>query len=276
MARPLRIEYPGALYHVTSRGSGGEEVFLNEEDRMDFLTVIGEVARRMGWKCHAFCLMDNHYHLVIETENANLSKGMRQINGMYTQRFNKRHGKSGHVFQGRYKAVLVERDAYLLELCRYVVLNPIRLKAARKPWTWRWSSYAATAGIAPKPAWLDVQWLLSRFNKDASRARKAYEKFVLEGIGMPCIWDNLRHQIYLGSDAFIRKMQKKSAQALPRAQKHFRPLSYYSGRYKEGGRAMAEAFLSGGYTLAEVADHFGVHYTTVSRAARAREALEMR
>ena len=124
MARPLRIEYAGALYHVTSRGDGQEAIYLGDEDRKLFLDVLGQVCERFNWATHAWCEMTNHYHLLVETPDGNLSKGMRQLNGVYTQRFNRQHQRVGHVFQGRFKAILVEKDSYLLELARYIILNP--------------------------------------------------------------------------------------------------------------------------------------------------------
>ena len=136
MARPLRIEYPGAIYHVTSRGDGREAIYLDDGDREEFLSVFEDVIRRMNWKCSAYCLMENHYHLLVETPDGNLSRGMRQLNGVYTQRFNRLHDRSGHVFQGRYKAILVERDSHLKELCRYVVLNPVRAGMVDRPEEW--------------------------------------------------------------------------------------------------------------------------------------------
>lgn len=128
MARPLRIEYPGAVYHLTSRGNRQEAIFQDDEDRYGFLDIFGKTVRRYNWICHAYCLMDNHYHLLVETPDGNLSLGMRQLNGLFTQLINRRHGKVGHVFQGRFKSILVEKEAHLLELCRYVVLNPVRAK----------------------------------------------------------------------------------------------------------------------------------------------------
>ncbi len=124
MARPLRIEYSGAVYHITSRGNEKKPVFRDEEDRCTFLDILERVNKRYNWICHAYCLMDNHYHLLIETPDGNLSMGMRQLNGVYTQLFNKRHKRTGHLFQGRYKAILIQKDSHLLEVCRYVVLNP--------------------------------------------------------------------------------------------------------------------------------------------------------
>ena len=146
MARPLRIEYPGAVYHVTSRGNEKKPVFKDDADRENFLNTLQHVNNRYNWICHAYCLMTNHYHLLIETPDGNLSLGMRQLNGVYTQLFNKWHGRTGHLFQGRYKAILIQKDSHLLEVCRYVVLNPVRAKMIEKPEEWKWSSYLATAG----------------------------------------------------------------------------------------------------------------------------------
>ena len=140
MARPLRIEFPGALYHVTSRGNARGPIFLSDCDRFDFLCVLGEVVEQTGWQCHAYCLMPNHYHLLVQTPEANLSRGMRQLNGLYTQRLNRRHDRVGHLFQGRFKAILVERESQLLELARSVVLKPVRAAIATDPERYRWSS----------------------------------------------------------------------------------------------------------------------------------------
>jgi len=131
MARPLRLSYPGALYHVTARGNARQAIYTDDADRQMFLLVLEDVETRYHWLCHAYCLMDNHYHLLLETPQGNLSAGMRQVNGVYTQRFNRRHGRVGHIFQGRFKAILVERESYLLELCRYLVLNPVRAGIVR-------------------------------------------------------------------------------------------------------------------------------------------------
>ena len=154
MARPLRLEFPGALYHLTSRGDGQEAIYRDDEDRGTCLEVLANTVRRFHWRAHAYCLMGNHYHLLVETEDPNLAQGMRHFNGVYTQRFNRRHGRSGHVFQGRYHAVLVQKDSYLLELARYIVLNPVRANMVRSPRDWPWSSYRATAGLIAAPDWL--------------------------------------------------------------------------------------------------------------------------
>ena len=140
MTRPVRIEFEGALYHVTSRGDRREDIYEDDSDRLQFLEVLGEVVETFNWVCHAYCQMGNHYHLVVETPDVNLSKGMRQLNGVHTQTSNRRHGRVGHLFQGRYKAILMDGDAYLLELTRYVVLNPVRARMVAGPGDWRRSS----------------------------------------------------------------------------------------------------------------------------------------
>ena len=140
MARPLRLELAGGLYHVTSRGNSRQDIYIDDEDRLCWLDLLGDTCTSFNWVCHAYCLMTNHYHIVLETVEGNLSQGMRQLNGVYTQRFNRRHRRVGHVFQGRYKAILVDKDSYLLELSRYVVLNPVRAAMVNDVGDWEWSS----------------------------------------------------------------------------------------------------------------------------------------
>jgi putative transposase len=149
MARPLRLELPGAAYHVTSLGNGGQLVFRNPEDSELFLEILGEVCARFDWRCLAYCLLPDRYHLVVETRRATLSRGMRQLNGRYTQAFNRRHGIGGHVFQGRFRAVMVEPPAYLAAVCRETVRRPVELGLADEAAAWRWSSHRAVAGRLP-------------------------------------------------------------------------------------------------------------------------------
>ena len=147
MARPLQVEFPGAIYHITSRGNARLPIFADVEKRQRPLSTLQEVVTRFNWLCHAYCLMLNHYHLLVETVEGNLSHGMRHLNGVYTQNYDCRHNRVGHIFQGRYKSVLVERESCLLELCRYVILNPVRAVVVRQPESYPWSSYRATAGL---------------------------------------------------------------------------------------------------------------------------------
>ena len=181
MARPLRIEYPGAVYHITSRGNEKKPVYKDDQDRENFLSILDKVNKRYHWLCHAYCLMDNHFHLLIETPDGNLSIGMRQLNGVYTQAFNKRHRRAGHLFQGRYKAILIQKDSHLLEVCRYVVLNPVRAGLVEDPGQWRWSSYGATAGREKPPACLTTSWVLGQFSSKRRKAEREYREYVRRG-----------------------------------------------------------------------------------------------
>lgn len=162
MARPLRIEFAGALYHVTARGNARQSIFLSNTDRGSFLALLSDAVRRYNWRVHAYCLMGNHYHLLIETVDRTLSAGMKYLNGSYSQCFNRHHRRAGHVFQGRFKAILVQENAYFLELCRYVVLNPVRAEMVRTADEWPWSNYRATSGMSQPPDWLTVNWTLSK------------------------------------------------------------------------------------------------------------------
>ena len=272
MARPLRLEFAGALYHVTARGDRQEAIYEDDEDREAFLTVLGEVCEQFNWVCHAYCLMTNHYHLLIETPDANLARGMRQLNGVYTQGFNRRHGWVGHVFQGRYKAILVDRNAYLLELARYIVLNPVRAGMARSAKDWRWSSYRATAGQSDRPSWLYTDWLLAAFGTRKGQAIAAYQRFVAEGKGQSSPWGELRNQVFLGDERFVEKMQKrigadKRLSEIPMAQRRpkAKPLEVYVRQERDRDAAIYAAYKSGGYTLAEIGEYFGLHYSRVSR-----------
>lgn len=274
MARPLRLEYSGALYHVTSRGDRREDIYVDDEDRGRWLDVLGEVCERFNWTVHAYCQMTNHYHLLVETVDGNLSRGMRHLNGQYTQSINRRHGLVGHLFQGRYKAILVQKEAYLLELSRYVVLNPVRAKMVRRPEMWRWSSYPAHAGLADCPAWLDSDWLLVQFAKRRTTAIKRYAAFVADGRGVASPLDNVRHQLALGDDDFVAQAVHDSApenlRDVSRAQRRAlaKPLAYYLQHYTDPKQGMAEAYRSGAYTMREIGEVFAVHEMTVSRAVR--------
>ena len=272
MARPLRIEYPGAVCHVTARGNARQPIFRDAQDRRLFLSTFDHVRARYGWLCHAYCLMTNHYHLLIETTRPTLSRGMRQLNGVYTQAFNRRHRRVGHLFQGRYHAVVVEKEAHLLELCRYVVLNPVRVKACRTAGEWRWSSYRATAGLTPAPPFLRIDWLLGQFGQARRQAQARYRTFVREGLGRHP-WQNLRGQIYLGSEDFIARLTTKTErqQEVPRVQRHpVRPRLEDILRSR-GDQGIAVAYRRHGYRLREIADHLRVHYATVSRRLRKTE-----
>lgn len=274
MARPLRIEFAGALYHITSRGDRREAIFEDDEDREMFLDVLAEVVERYNWICHAFCLMTNHYHLVIETVEGNLSQGMRQLNGVYTQTSNRRHRRTGHLFQGRFKGILVDKDAYLLELSRYVVLNPVRAGMVDSADQWPWSSYRAMMGQSPAPKWLAIDGLLGQFGRDRNTARHHYRRFVLDGVERD-LWEGLRQQIFLGDEAFVERMQEKAKiigdeLTVPEAQRRPPPprLVEIAASHEERNAAIVSAYATGAYSYREIAEHFNVHLATVGRIVR--------
>ena len=221
MARKLRLEYAGALYHLTARGNERKVVFRDDVDRQHFLALLAREAKQLRWRVHAYCLMGNHYHLLVETLEPNLARGMRRLNSAYSQRFNRRHDRVGHLFQGRYHSVLVQRESYLLELSRYIVLNPVRAGMVARAQHWPWSSYRATVGLVPAPEFLEVRWLLEQFHPDPKRARDAYQRFVNHD-KIRCPWDDLRGSSWLGSESFDQLvtalLKGKNLSDVPRAQ----------------------------------------------------------
>ncbi len=249
MSRPPRIQYPGALYHVTSRGNRRARIFHDERDHLIWMDLVGATVERFGFVVHGFCMMTNHYHLTVQTTDANLSLGMHFLNSSYAQHFNKRHDLSGHVIQGRFHAVLVDRDTQLLELSRYVPLNPVRTRLAAAPQDWPWSSYRYFAGLANSPPWLHMGWTLGMFSNDPSQQFARFREFVHAGIGMP---DPL-----LGATEYTNW---KDAVVIP--------LREYEARYPDRDQAMAAAHASNGFTLQEIAEHFGVSTKTVGRAVK--------
>ncbi len=205
MTRPLRVQFPGAWYHVTSRGNEGRAVFKSREDRKRFLSYLQSAHERYGAAIHVYCLMTNHYHLLVETPRSNLSQILHHINGAYTNYYNARRRRSGHLFQGRYKAIVVEADAYCQELSRYMHLNPVRAGITQKPSEYRWSSYSCYVGLSKKPEWLIMDRVLGYFDKDKSRAQSRYRGFVENAIGRktksPLM--EIYASTFLGSEKFI-------------------------------------------------------------------------
>jgi putative transposase len=171
------VQFPGALYHVTTRGNWKRRIYLDDRDRELFLSLLAQVVERYGWVCHAYCLMDNHYHLLVQTPDGNLADGMRALNGRYARAFLQRHAKTGHLFGRRYHPVLIERQEHLLEVVRYVVLNRVRARLCSAAEDWPWSSYHATAGLARRPRCLTTEWVLGLFADRCDR----FVAFVAEG-----------------------------------------------------------------------------------------------
>ncbi len=273
MARQLRIQYEDALYHVTSRGNAREKVFYNDKDREKFLEVLALGVKRFGWRCHAYCLMSNHYHLLIETPRPNLSIGMRQLNGIYTQTFNRSHKRVGHLFQGRFKSIHVEKEGHLLELCRYVVLNPVRARMVEKPEEWKWSSYRATAGQEKAGEYLYTDWILSQFGKKKKQAQKMYRKFVAEGIKegkKP--WEKVKGQVYLGSEDFVQdlkgRLKDRDLKEVPAVQKMAVKKSLKELFKNEGTAEEIERAREHGHTMKGIAEHLGLHYSAVTQRVK--------
>jgi hypothetical protein len=222
--------------------------------------------------------MSNHYHLLIETPEGNLSAGMRQLNGIYTQAYNRRHCKDGHLFKGRFKAVLVEKESHLLELCRYVVLNPVRAHMVKVPDNYGWSSYLPTLGKRQKPDFLTTEWILANFSATLRKARGEYQQFVKDGIGgKESPWEKLSGQIVLGSETFLNKLkdilgEKEQIAEIPRIQRfagrpllaELFPVNTHFEK-EERNRRIHEANIKYGYTLKEISDVLNVHYTTISK-----------
>ena len=216
--------------------------------------------------------MGNHFHLLVETPEPNLSHGMAYLNSLYAQRFNRRDGRVGHVFQGRFHAVLLEREAHLMELSRYVVLNPVRAGMCTAPGEWPWSSYQATAGDVPRPVFLTVDWLLEQFGTETAQAREEYRRFIAASSpARP--WDDLRGQIYLGTESFIAEHVpiRANPREIARAQREpLRPsLAKILGTAASGSRLLEAR--SHGYRLREIGEHLGVHHVTVRRRLRRLE-----
>ena len=278
MSRPMRIEYPGAIYHITSRGNEKGDIFYESSDRSNFLCILADVIKRYNWLCHSYCLMSNHYHLLVETLEANLSSGMRQLNGVYSQQFNFNHERVGHLFQGRYKSIIVERESYLLELCRYIVLNPVRSNMVSKPEDYQWSSYRFTTSLQECPGFLNTDWLLKQFGDKPAIACKKYIEFVYAGIGCESPWNNLRGQVILGKENFLQDIEplieeKANIAEIPREQRlvlqqkpaDLTRLCKLVGVPAERNKIMYELHYKNGMPIKEIATMFNLHPGSVSR-----------
>jgi putative transposase len=281
MARPLRIQFPGALYHITARGNAKQNIFLNKDDFDDFLTILCKATKRYHLILHGYCLLHNHYHLLLETPEGNLSQGIRQLNGTYTQHFNKKYQRVGHLLQGRFKSILVEKENYLLELSRYISLNPIRANLVEDPKDWPWSSYRQTIGVAKKIPCLSTSWILSQFGAEIKSARISYQDFVLSGINKESPLKQVKGQIFLGSDYFLAKMeqfteQKEQLIEIPKKQLYALrpPLDKIFQTKDKREIKIYQASQKYGYTLKEIGQYLGLHYTTISKIIKKMENEE--
>ncbi len=286
MARPLRIEFPGAIYHVTSRGDRRDPIFVDDVDRDSLLCVLSQATKRFDAVVLAYCLMGNHYHVVLNTRRANLSVLMRHLNGVFTQTFNRRHGAVGHVFQGRFKAILVDRENYLLELCRYVELNPVRAGMVGAPADWPWSSYLAHAGIRDSPEWLDTVGLhghlLGRPAQGAADHRVAAKRYVALVASAPDlqVWSlGLRQQIFLGDEEFVERMQalmvanRQHDKDIPKPQRlpTDKPLQEWLAQARSREEGLYLAHTQGGLSMTRIAATMRLSVSRVSRLIASHE-----
>lgn len=277
MSRSLRIQYPGAIYHVMTLGNDRKSIFLDERDRRFFLHSLAAILDEYNAVLYAYCLMSTHYHLLVETRDPNLAMLMRQVNGIYSRWFNHRHVQVGHVFKGRYVSRLVERQTYLLEVSRYIALNPVRAGMVRRPELFAWSGYRATAGYDPSPEWLSRGAVLEMVGGRNRREReRRYRGFVLEGLrgmentpagpAMPAVW---------GSDRFQQKLRKQARPStgkreISRAQRFVGrpPLGELVDRVRgrdERDRAIWRAYKACGYSMTAIGGQLGLSCSRVSR-----------
>ena len=285
MTRPLRLQLPDGTYHVTSRGNRQAPIFVDDRDRAVLLDVLARGMSRFDATVLAYCLMGNHYHVVVQTRRGNLSRLMRHVNGIYAQAFNRRHVLAGHVFQGRFHSVHVDRDAYLAEVCRYTELNPVRAQMVDHPADWAWSSYRAHCGHAAVPEWLDTPTLHGRMlgrdiasNADRAIAAAQYARFVAAGRDVR-IWDrDLRQDIYLGDDAFVRRIQarmgaQRSADVeIPQIQRRMpKSQAARSEASESRNESVRRAYLEDGMTMTAIARAVGLSVSRVSRLIRLAE-----
>jgi putative transposase len=288
MARPLRLPFPGGIYHVTARGNDRQTIFEDDADCSLFLIVLASVVTRYRLRCHAYCLMSNHYHVLLQTPEGNLSAAMRQLNGVYTQRFNRSHERCGHVLQGRFGAQLVNGQAYLLEVCRYIVLNPVRASLVSHPRDWRWSSFRATAGEGTVPGFLTVDWVQALSGATGGAAPgSAYVRFVEAGLDQTDgALDHFKSKPELADPQLARRLDERCRAAaqcpeIPRAQRFASrpPLAQLFARVATRAERDARSVIAvrdHGYTMKEVADFLGRHYVTVSRALAHADGLPPR
>lgn len=278
MARPLRIEYAGACSYVTTAGNAGATIAEDDLDYVALYGVLANVIARLGWHVFAYCMLPRRYHLVVETPAPTLSQGMRELNGVYTQRYNTRYGRHGHLFQGRYKSIVLDREAYLLPVARRLAFEPVREGLVKRPEQWRWSSYRALIGRANGPPWLSHEPILSHFSRQPGEARRAFQAYVEEKPDED-VWSQVKHQVFLGDDHFVQSVRRHAGHAsaaMPRSLRvaDRRPLERYAASAPTRDEAIRAAWASGDYTLAEIGGHFGLHYSTVSRIANTVPAPE--
>ncbi|QMU56569.1 MAG: addiction module toxin RelE [Candidatus Mycalebacterium zealandia] len=269
MARPLRVEYQNAYYFVTSKGNASQRVFISSDDGKLWMNTFESVCSRFGWICHAYCLMGNHYHIVVETPKANLSAGMRQLNGVYTQAFNRKHNRSGHLFTGRFNSVIFQKEKYLKRVIRHTLSNPVRKGLITSPVQWKWSSCRASSG-KESVSFINPLAISSIFGGGTE-----FEKFISTP-EQNSIRSEIKNQIYLGDRDFIERSSKfasvKHSKEIPAEQRMtLKSVKRFVSGITDRNEAVFAAYRSGEFSMKEISDHFGIHYSTVSRIVSEHE-----
>jgi REP element-mobilizing transposase RayT len=269
MARPPRLEVPDGIFHTWTRGNERRAIYRDDEDFRRFLKLLGRAVTRYRWRLLTYCLMRNHYHLLLETPEPNLSLGMRQLNGVYAQSFNRRHDRVGHLFQGRFGAKLIQDDDHLLTECAYIIRNPLRASDPVHPLDWPWSSHRATLGLEAAPPFLDVDRLLSFFGSTRRTAREQYRAFVEERDDA-----RLAHPLVEGDDEFVAQhiAAVPPDPEFPRRYRTLRPPLAELITDRDDPKSLAVAHLDHGYSMRQIASHLGCGTATISRRIRAHEA----
>lgn len=285
MTRPARTEIKNGVFLVSAYSVEKSPAFTCTQDMEMFLHIISSVTETSGWKCHGYCLLKDHYHLIIETPKTNLSKGMRQINGLYTQYFNRTYTTAGSLFRGRFKSVILDKNQYLLPIARHIVLNPVRLGYAASTAEYRWSSYNETCGNSNVSSFLYPDWILEQLGSKRKKAQKKYKKYIQDGINTISPLLAVRQQVFLGSDEFIEKIKKKTRRKTEKKlnKLHAKQLSRPSlndiffntlSDKKKRNRAIQKAHGKFGYSLKEIGQFLKLHYTTISKILNNRSTAQ--
>ncbi|MHB8894487.1 MAG: transposase [Candidatus Geothermincolia bacterium] len=253
--RRYRIKAPKTIYHITSRGNGGQGIFLDDPDRLRFMAQVGRIVRKMGWRCHAYCLMGNHYHLLIETDEENLSKGVQQLNGRYAQTFNVRYGRSGHLFQDRFDSNVVDTDEYFMIVASYIALNPVKARIAHHPGNWPWSSYRQTAQGEKETDFLEPAQLLLLFDDSIVKARTSYQEFI-----ETCL-------VVLMDGRFAGKESALEGPVPTRPQ--LEDILKSSANRKDRNSLIAEAYFTHGYNFREIGNFLGMSISGIRKITMA-------
>jgi len=283
LGRPIRIQFPGAVYHVFSRGNRGEDIFFDDEDRNHFLKIFSSTVNRLNWLCHAYCLMSNHYHLLIETPEGLLSNGMQYLNSNYSKKFNRKHDLKGHLFQKRYADKLIDGNVQFLTTARYIVRNPIEAHIVEEAGEWKWSSYSATIGTHKVPDFLFVDDVLSCMSKDRAVARVFFKDLVhtkngeesellLKGLysePMKPDLDTRLRPILDVRQSLAPVVRKQRTLSRPSLEELFHKIGYYE--VGKRNRIITEAFRYYAYSQTEIAKFLGLDQSTISKITNKKD-----